>query len=113
MAENARVVVASSNQSKIDEAIKKLVSESSRASQYAPWGYFNHLNSNQVEADLFELLKSVANGEPLNHIITTARRLDARPNADIYHAPLLQNIKCPSSTTTFIASRDVGKSWGK
>ena len=69
LAENARVSIASSSHTRIDDAIKRLTAAVPQA-RYTPKGHTIDLGSNAVEANLEALLNDITHEgvEPLDHI---------------------------------------------
>ncbi|KAI8632689.1 putative short chain dehydrogenase/ reductase [Xylariaceae sp. FL1651] len=101
LAENVRVAIASSNQTKVDDAIKRLSTEG----KTKPTGYTIDLNSNAVEANLESLLDAVTKqgSDPLDHIITTAGKPDMKPLTDVSMEYLTKTATVPVFASILLA----------
>ncbi|KAG9250960.1 uncharacterized protein F5Z01DRAFT_338657 [Emericellopsis atlantica] len=83
LAENAQVIIASSNQDRVDDAIRRL-QEAVPEAKYQPTGYRVDLYGHAAEANLEQLLSAVTEQgtKPLDHIVYTAARPNLRALSD-------------------------------
>lgn len=104
IAEHAHIIIASSNEGRVNAAVQKLVSAAPDA-PHKPEGYSIDLNSDDVETNLIGLLNNVTkNGaEPLDHIITTAGRPDVRPVAQADLKYLVKSAQMPVFVSILLA----------
>ncbi|KAK7958261.1 short chain dehydrogenase/ reductase [Apiospora saccharicola] len=102
LAEKARVVVASSSQTKVDGAIKRLREAFPQAE---PTGYTIDLGSEAVEGKLESLLAEItkSKAEPLDHIINTAGKPDVRPIQDLDLGYLATSAQMPLFVPLLVA----------
>ncbi|KAK8127549.1 hypothetical protein PG984_008657 [Apiospora sp. TS-2023a] len=103
LAEKARVVIASSSQTKVDGAIKRLREAFPQAEP--PTGYTIDLGSEAVEGKLESLLAEItkAEAEPLDHIVNTAGKPDVRPIRDLDLGYLATSAQMPLFVPLLVA----------
>jgi len=100
--QGTRVAVASSRQTKVDDALNRLSSQVPQ-SQHKPKGYTIDLNSEDVESNLKKLLADVTCDKPLDHIIITAGKPDVRPISDISFTYLSKSAQMPVFVPLIVA----------
>jgi len=100
----ARVAVASSSQTKVDDAVKRLMLQVPQA-QHKPTGHTIDLNSEAVENNLEQLFSDVTDkgAEPLDHIIVTAGKPDVRPLKDASLSYLAKSAQLPVFVSIIVA----------
>ncbi|KAI0120414.1 putative short chain dehydrogenase/ reductase [Hypoxylon sp. NC0597] len=81
-AEGANVSIASSSKTRVDDAVKKI---QDAVQNVTIRGYVYDVNHDDVESSLEELFADATAdaGEPLDHIVYTAAKLDVRPVSDV------------------------------
>lgn len=104
VAENARVTIASSSRTRVDDALKRLTAAVPQA-KHAPRGYTIDLGSDTVEAELEALLTDITNKGtgPLDHIVATAGKPDLRPFAEVDLAYLQKSVHLPLFVSILVA----------
>ncbi|RYP40009.1 hypothetical protein DL767_001943 [Monosporascus sp. MG133] len=104
LAEGARVAIASSSRARVDDAVKRLAA-SVPQTRHSPRGYMIDLDSEAVEANLEALLADLTRqgAEPLDHLVTTAGRPDARPVAEASLTYLQQSAQIPVFVSVLLA----------
>ncbi|OTA80278.1 hypothetical protein M434DRAFT_86528 [Hypoxylon sp. CO27-5] len=90
--EGANVSIASSNKTRVDAAVKKI---QDAAPHVGVWGYVCDVSHDDVESSLEKLFvdaKADA-GQPLDHIVYTAAKLDFRPVNDVSASTLRHSMQ--------------------
>lgn len=98
LADNVRVAIASSSQSKVDSAVERLC-EACSSCEGKPKGYVIDLSNADVETDLEMILSDVTKqgAQPLDHIInTTTGRPDLRALEDVDLSFLAETAQVPT-----------------
>jgi len=99
-----RVAIASSSQTKVDDALKRLSTQVPQC-QHKPSGYTIDLNSEDMESSLEKLLSDITHKgiEPLDHIIITAGKPDVRPISDVNLSYLVKSAQLPVFASIIVA----------
>ncbi|KAI1864145.1 hypothetical protein JX265_007443 [Neoarthrinium moseri] len=102
--QSARVAIASSSQTKVEDAVKRLLSQVSQA-RYEPKGYTIDLNSQEVEEHLQKLFLDVTSKgtELLDHIVVTAGKPDFRSIKDASLSHLAKTAQMPVFVPVLVA----------